>query len=152
MDFLHLRQTSQNFFEGTLILTSMDAYHYAKGMREFLSLFNAKLELGAILDAFLSFHLLALLGGMFAKLTSLEFALTWSSVFFSSSTAFVIYLLVYQIFTYFTNPLSAGQNWQDMEQLSDKDSTFLFPSYIAFLATLIAILVPSFYQRRGGIF
>lgn len=80
LDFLRL-QSPQNFFEGALILTSMDAYYYAKGARDFLALLNGSSEWKEILNTLSSLHFLALLGGILAKWTSLEFALTWSSVF-----------------------------------------------------------------------
>ena len=96
LDFLRL-QSPQNFFEGALILTSMDAYYYAKGARDFLALLDGSSEWKEILNTLSSLHFLALLGGILAKWTSLEFALTWSSVFLSASTAVMLYLLIYQI-------------------------------------------------------
>lgn len=148
IDFLHL-QTPQNFFEGTLILTSMDAYHYAKGARDFLDLLNADPKLGEILRAFNTLHPLAILGGILAFCTNLGFVLTWSSVLFSVSTAVGLYWLVYQI----SIKVLRNDLWISLEsqsQIQDLLSLAPFISLLSFLASLVAILSPSFYQRVGA--
>ncbi|WP_285817482.1 STT3 domain-containing protein [Helicobacter rodentium] len=147
IDFLHL-QIPQNFFEGTLILTSMDAYHYAKGARDFLDLLNADPKLGEILRAFNTLHPLAILGGILAFCTNLGFVLTWSSVFFSVSTAVGLYWLVYQIsIKVLRNDLWISLKLQSQSQ--DLLSLAPFIPLLSFLASLVAILSPSFYQRVG---
>ena len=148
LDFLHL-QSPQNFFEGALILTSMDAYHYAKGVRDFLALLSGSLEWKEIFDVLSSLHFLALLGGILAKWTSLEFALTWSSVFLSASTAVILYLLIYQILRQAVwNLLQVlrGLNQPNAESLLFNNFPLCL-QFLAFVASLIAILLPSFYQR-----
>lgn len=151
LDFLRL-QSPQNFFEGALILTSMDAYYYAKGARDFLALLNGSSEWKEILNTLSSLHFLALLGGILAKWTSLEFALTWSSVFLSASTAVMLYLLIYQILkqvVWNLLQILRGLNQPNAESLLF--NTFpLCLQFLAFVASLIAILLPSFYQRVGA--
>lgn len=150
VDFIFL-QSHQNFFEGALILTSMDAYHYAKGVREFLSLLGLGWDWRGVFDAFLSLHPLAILGGILAKMTSLDFALSWSSVIFSTTTAVALYWLVYQILALLNFAIFKKKQSQNTSQYP-LDSPFLAPLILAFLAfvgSLVAILSPSFYQRVG---
>lgn len=154
IDFLSL-QTSENFFEDTLILTSMDAYHYAKGAREFLSLLNGNSEMLETFKTLIALHPLALLGGILAKWTSLSFVLTWSSVIFSASTGIAFYLLGYQILLQVVQgllPILQRQNKQVAEAPEQTLWSFSPPciQFLAFLASLVAILSPSFYQRVGA--
>ncbi len=155
IDFLSL-QAPENFFEGSLILTSMDAYYYAKGARDFLGLLSGDSEVREIFEAFVVLHPLALLGGILAKWTSLAFVLTWSSVIFGASTGIALYLLSYQILSQVIqslSPILQGQNKQTAESPEQKFNwTFSQPciQFLAFLASLVAILSPSFYQRVGA--
>ncbi|MBD5166016.1 STT3 domain-containing protein [Helicobacter sp.] len=154
IDFL-LLQAPENFFEGTLILTSMDAYYYAKGTRDFLNLLSGDSETLEIFKAFVTLHPLALLGGILAKWTSLAFVLTWSSVILSISTGISLYLLGYQILLQIIQSLLSllqRQNKQATESPTQTlNWTFSLPciQFLAFLASLVAILSPSFYQRVG---
>lgn len=159
IDFLHLQvpdlRAPENFFDETLILTSMDAYYYAKGARDFLALLNGDSEILEIFKAMVALHPLALLGGILAKWTSLAFVLTWSSVIFSVSTGIALYLLSYQILLQIVQSLLSNSQEQDKQVAQSSTQTswiFSLPciQILAFLASLIAILLPSFYQRVGA--
>lgn len=131
LDFSTL-QKAQNFFENHLILTSYDAYFYAKGARDFLEILN-HFSLSLFLESMQKLSFLSLLGGFFAKVTSLNFILGFGSVLFSVSYGVVLYYLV---------EFLLKQSATTLQQEALKS--------IAFLASLIAILLPSFYQRVGA--
>ncbi|WP_297810646.1 STT3 domain-containing protein [uncultured Helicobacter sp.] len=147
IDFLHLK-TPQNFFEGALILTSMDAYHYAKGSRDLLDLLNINPNITEIFQVFSTLHPLALLCGIFAKWTNLDFILTWSSVLFSTSVGIALYWLVYQILMNVLQVCFSVKQTTE-SQINNLEFWIFFIPLLSFLGSLIAILSPSFYQRVG---
>ena len=134
LDFKLLLDNPKNFISNTLILTSFDAYHYAKGTREFLEILNAP-SVQRIFHALSTLPFLSLLGGILAKCTSLSFSLGFSSVIFSATLAPTLYAL-----TYFNLNLLAQKRYFSKNSLA----------FIAFLASLIALFLPSFYQRVGA--
>ncbi|MBX7491149.1 STT3 domain-containing protein [Helicobacter turcicus] len=133
LDFKLLLDDPKNFVDGTLILTSFDAYHYAKGTREFLEFLKSPNFY--TFNALSMLPFLSILGGILAKYTSLSFVLSFASVIFSATLAPIMYALNYFVLNllsqkrYFCNNLLA---------------------FTAFLASLIALFLPSFYQRVGA--
>lgn len=134
LDFKLLLDNPRNFIDDTLILTSFDAYHYAKSTREFLALLNAP-NLKDILNAFSTLPFLSLLGGIFARFTSLEFSLSFSSIIFSATLGPIIYALNYLVLSIFAQKYYFSKN---------------ILAFIAFLSSLIILFLPSFYQRVGA--
>nr|WP_317381183.1 STT3 domain-containing protein [uncultured Helicobacter sp.] len=134
LDFKFFLSDSKNFIDDTLILTSFDAYYYAKGAREFLGFLNS-FDLNSLLNAFSTLPFLSLLGGILAKLTSLGFSLSFSSVIFSATLAPTIYALNYFVLRFLAQKSYFSQN---------------ILAFIAFLSSLIALFLPSFYQRVGA--
>ncbi|TLD82885.1 peptide transporter [Helicobacter sp. MIT 11-5569] len=134
LDFKLLLDKPQNFVDAMLILTSFDAYHYAKGTREFLSILNTP-NFSVIYNSLSTFPLLSILAGILAKYTSLNFSLSFSSLLFSATFAPIMYAL----------------NYSTLKLLAQKRYfSNLLLAFVAFIATLIALLLPSFYQRVGA--
>ncbi len=128
LDFLAFKNP-QYFFENSLILTSYDSYFYAKSTREFLEILN-NFNILDFFNALQNLPLLSVFAGFFARITSLDFALCFSSVIFSSFTCVILYFLL-------------------LELLESFKILACFRVMVAFLGVLFAILIPAFYQRVG---
>ncbi len=129
LDFQSLAQNPQNFFDGSLILTSFDAYHYAKGAREFLesTIFSSLKNLDSL-------HPLAILGGICAHFVGLENMMCFGSVFLGFFTILALYFLTHLL----------------LESLISGAFPSSLLAFLSFLSSLIGLSLPSFYQRVGA--